>query len=269
MRLLLTAKRRGPLLLFLAMLVFGSGSVLGQGIAILATRDAEVRKLRAALSSPVSSEQVAGRTVIRGELDGTPVWIAKTKPGLVNAAMTAQLLVDRGAPDLMVSLGLCAGLSDDISVGDLLIARTAVRHDLGTETDAGFLHGTSTRQSAPLVCPLLKKAPDLWASLTAPSGLGLRPVVLASGASFIRSRYKRQWIASKLDAEAVDMSAAALAHVARENGRDWMVVRQVSDHGDETAGKDFTSFAGGDVSALVEAVLRGCRAWIEEQHDVH
>lgn len=232
-------------------------------VVLLATRDVEIEAVRLALGAgePVTNP-AAGKAVVSFSTDATEVHAVRCGAGLVNAVMATQLMIDRSRPSVVVSVGLCAAVDDALNIGDLLLVDTFDRHDVGTHTDAGLVHGTAwyrkTRLTASdLVPDWTTFAADLDTRLGAP----IPRVCLVTGDSFIRSSLKRAWIQQKLGAHAVDMSGAGIAFVAEANGVPLVVLRQVSDRGDEQAGKKFADAAESDAATLGRAAARAIEAW--------
>jgi len=237
-------------------------------VAVLVTRDSEIEALaRLFPGIEPTRENVAGRDVITWSTEILDVTAARCGAGIVNAVITTQALTERFHPDLLVSVGLCAAVDDAFSIGDLVLVDSFDRHDIGTHTDAGFVHGTAWYRKTHYDAATLAGAITNWADFVAISTnrmtQPIRRVMLATGDSFIRSPMKRSWIRQKLGAQVVDMSGAAIAATASANGAPLVVLRKVSDYGDAAAGGTFAASADESANDLVGAAFVFIQTWSE------
>lgn len=242
-------------------------------IAVLTTRDSETTALISALGAEnVETITLAGREMLIFQKSTVRLAIARCGAGIVNAVITAQAIMDHFQPELLVSIGLCAALDDEIAIGDLLLAESFDRHDIGSHTDAGFLHGTAWNRPTRIDAQSLFADPAAW-NLVVQTAQGrmntsARLVCLVSGDSFIRSSYRRSWMRNKLGAEAVDMSGAAIAAAAEANGLPLFVLRQVSDNADFHAGRQFGEAASDEAVRLAEGSSALIRAWLDHREEL-
>lgn len=136
--------------------------------------------------------------------------------GKVNAAMAAQLLMDRFGVEAILNPG-CAGALTGLPVGTLIAATHCVQHDVDT-TLAGDPPGfvsTVERVEFPCVPPPLPNAV---------------PGIVATGDWFGRDFDRARRLRSAYRADICDMEACAVAQVCLRNDLDCMVVKSVSDH---------------------------------------
>jgi adenosylhomocysteine nucleosidase len=195
-------------------------SVQAGSIAVIVTRDAEMNMLCEGAQTQEEYAVIADRPVYACVCGSNTLHAVKARPGLVNAALSAQMMIDHFNPELLISIGLCAAVNDDIPVGTVVPVGGFDRYDVGTYTDAGFMHGTASYRKTRTTPELKVQDPSAWAVLIDRLKAGnenLREGILATGAGFIRSRYKRMWIRKKLGADIVDMSGAAVQDVAQDN----------------------------------------------------
>ncbi|MDP1790536.1 MAG: 5'-methylthioadenosine/S-adenosylhomocysteine nucleosidase, partial [Methylibium sp.] len=102
---------------------------MGLRFALVAALEEELRTLLAALQSPVT-EHHAGRAFHRGRLDGHDVVLVRSGIGKVAAATTALLLADRYGVDALVFTGVAGALQPEASIGDVVVARELLQHDM-------------------------------------------------------------------------------------------------------------------------------------------
>jgi adenosylhomocysteine nucleosidase len=229
-------------------------------IAIVAALDAELRALLA-LVEQRQVDRLAGRDFHRGQLDGRPVVLALSGVGKVSAATTAALMLDRYDVQALLFTGVAGGLQADVQVGDVVIARELLQHDM----DASPLFpryeipytGVSRFATDAAWCERLTRA---VAAL--PARPRLHQGLVISGDRFIASAADNEALRTLLpDALAVEMEGAAVAQVCADFARPCAVLRTVSDRADDTAHVDFLRFIE-DVAAayardIVRAALQG------------
>jgi len=164
----------------------------------------------------------AGREFHKGILDGVKVVLVRSPMGKVNNAITAELLVSQFGIDVIVSIGFAGAVDDELKIGDVVIAADAVQHDFGTIKPYGFIWG---------------KPPDIGKAgkINLKRWLETKKYhygTICSGDQFISSEEKRDWMKKKFDAKAVDMGAAAIFEVCKQNGIPCLFIRVISDRAD-------------------------------------
>jgi adenosylhomocysteine nucleosidase len=210
-------------------------------VAIIGAMDEEV----SAFLAHAETQRVAERGTFRiheATLFGVPVVVVKCGVGKVFAAMIAQHLVDACAPSAVISTGVAGGLSPDLAIGDVVVSRDCVHHDMDVRA-LGFARGhipfTDLRFFA--------SDPALGAR-----ALGAR---LASGHRVVRGRIvtgdqfisgarheTHAHLTDELNGDAVDMESAAIAQVCHAHGVPFVSIRTISDKADGSAHADFNAF---------------------------
>jgi adenosylhomocysteine nucleosidase len=216
-----------------------------------------------------------GRIFWEGKLQGKEVVVVESGVGMTNAAMIAQLLIDKYSPEKIIFTGICGGIDPANQIGDVVIPGKWVTHDYGIYDKNGFspeslrvmLPGESEKRYVmffPVDRNLLKTA-DISAQKAREEfkSIGERvPQVRiggvgASGNSFIDQKEKRTWLRERLDAQIVDMESAAVVQVANVNGVPILVIRSCSDlaggSGSSTAHEELSQFF--EVAADNSAIL--------------
>jgi len=221
------------------------------------------------------TDTVLGRPVRVGELRSRPVLLAECGVGLINAAMTSQLLIDRYDPKAVVFSGIAGGIDSSIQIGDIVVCDRWLVHDYGYLGGAGLVPG-STRLFDPtgdsLAVDSVFQADSILLGIVSSlktSALQFKPVgdrtpklvvggVGVSGNTFIDSYEKRIWLSEMFGALTTDMESAALAQVCRGNGVPFVVFRSASDlaggSGSESASSEMDQFfqvAADNSSAVV------------------
>jgi adenosylhomocysteine nucleosidase len=228
--------------------------------------------LLAALENKRQSRR-GGRDFWSGELLGHRVVVCQSRIGKVAAAATACTLIEHFGVTRIVFTGVAGGLGDGVNVGDVVIARGFVQHDM--DASPLFpryqipLDGRSVLPCDPQLFAMLFEATnqtlagaiDTFASKTV---LARRPSVhlglVASGDRFVSQAGEAEALKMALaghghPALAVEMEGAAVAQVALDYGIPFAAMRTISDQADAQAHVDFPRFLTEVASRYATAVV--------------
>ena len=244
---------------------------MAQRIGIVSAIDEELRTLHAVLEAPVV-EHHAGRAFHRGRLDGHEVVLVRCGIGKVAAAATTLLLADRYGVDALVMSGVAGGLAAEARIGDVIVARELLQHDM----DASPLFPRhevpltgrsrfpadgelSDALAAAAVSALAAERIGLAASFAA-FGIDAPRVhqgLVLSGDRFVATSSERTALRTELpDALAVEMEGAAVAQVCHDCDLPFAVLRSVSDQADDSAHVDFGRYVAEIAGPLAAVIVR-------------
>ncbi len=221
--------------------------------AIVSAMHEELRALLPLLDDR-HTVRLAGRDFHHGVIHGQPVVLALSGIGKVAAATTAVLLMHAFDSRQLVFTGVAGGLAAGVNVGDVVVARQLLQHDM----DASPLF---PRFEVPLTGRARFDADtDLADALAAAtrscSGVRLHQGLIVSGDRFIASAADSDVLRALLpDALAVEMEGAAVAQACADFGRPFAVVRTISDRADDAAHLDFVRFIDEVASATTRAII--------------
>lgn len=240
-------------------------------IAIVSAMHEELRALLP-LMQDVRRESRAGREFHLGHLHDRPVVLVLSGIGKVAAATTVAVLANEFAPSALLFTGVAGGLADGVKVGDLVLARWLLQHDL----DASPLFpryevpltgrsrfGTdptwSDRLAAAARGALADAALAVGAAHLAEFGI-VRPQLheglVISGDRFVASAAESNALRLALpEALAVEMEGAAVAQVCADFGLPFALLRVISDRADDSAHVDFLAFTREVASVLTRLVV--------------
>ena len=98
-------------------------------LGILAAMEEEISLVTEMIEAPVHTE-LGGRVFVQGKINGIDCVAVFSKWGKVAAAITATLLIEHFHIDKLIFIGTAGALSDKLNVGDIVVSRRLVQHDL-------------------------------------------------------------------------------------------------------------------------------------------
>ncbi len=215
---------------------------------------------------------VAGREFWVGHWHGHEVVAVLSRIGKVAAASTATTLIERFGVSRMVFTGVAGGLAPQVNVGDVVVAREFIQHDMDasplfprhqvpltgmTRFPADAALSNALAVAAPLAMQdmLATLPPAEWLNLDLPNAQ-VHEGLIASGDRFVSQTVESQALQRELpDALAVEMECAAIAQVCHDYGVPLAAVRTISDRADDAAHVDFPRFIQSIASRYSVAVL--------------
>ena len=240
-------------------------------IGVLGAMAEEIDEVKALLTNK-TVVKIANREFVVGKINGIACVVAFSKWGKVAATITATLLIQEfGVTDLFF-IGTAGALADGLKVGDIVISKRLVQHDLDARpiisrfelpllnriyvnSDPGL-----TELAGKAVTNLSSRGVEHMVGEEAVKEFGLNPTLyfgdIASGDQFINSDEKRNEILSFLpDVLCVEMEGAAVAQVCLEFGTPFTVIRTISDTANHNAKVDFGKFIVEVANAYSRAII--------------
>lgn len=164
-----------------------------------------------------------------GKIKGKECILVQSGVGKVNAARTTQVMIDYFELDYIINVGVSGSLSNDLSIGDILIGERVFQHDFDI-TAFGHSKGYITGIGNYIKCSeiLNNKLQEVIKSIPE-RDYKIKLGVIATGDIFCTDIAMKDKIHSKFNADAVDMECAAIAQVAYLNDIPFMAVRSISD----------------------------------------
>ena len=221
-------------------------------------------------------QRVGGREFWCGHLHGQPVVAVLSGIGKVAAATTATALIERFGVQRIVFTGVAGGLGDGVKVGDVVVARSFLQHDMDASPifprhEVPGYGRASFDADAALSARLAMASEQVLQTLPAQLGaevvqaFGLQAPrchqgLLLSGDRFVTTSAESAALRAELpQALAVEMEGAAFAQVCHDYGVPLAVVRTISDRADDAAHVDFPRFlrevASRYSGAIIETLL--------------
>lgn len=226
-------------------------------IGILCALDAEVSRLYELIDN-AKIDELYGYRFASGKLEGQNVVVAKCGVGKVNAAVCAQTMIMKYAPDLIINSGVAGSLSSELSICDIAVGSDIVQHDVDTTSCGDTIGFVSTVKKTYFPCDpdVCKIICDAARSL----GIHSMPVRIASGDQFISERARKRWIVDTFQAKACEMESGAIAQACYICGVKCAVIRAISDSTDGEHSMEFEKFlkvaADNSINVLLETLKR-------------
>ncbi|MDA8026237.1 MAG: 5'-methylthioadenosine/adenosylhomocysteine nucleosidase [Actinomycetota bacterium] len=206
----------------------------------------------------VVTEQIPYRYVS----DSVEIGVVVSGIGKVNAAAATSRLISEFEPEEVVVIGLSGALTEDLSVGDIVIADKVVQYDFDLrplEKQLGQLPG---RKSPYLTCDIraierwIKVATDLCAN-DGGTSREVRVGGVATGDRIVSDRRLKELILQGFpDVICVEMESGAVGQVCEANGVPFSIVRVISDFADDTfTVNEVTHYLSREGSRLIERFI--------------
>lgn len=211
-------------------------------ISIICAMNLEVEGLIAHMQ--VTEEVTrSGMTFYKGKLGDTDVVAVECGVGKVNAAICTQLMIDLFAPECIINSGVAGSLSREVSVGDIVIATSAVQHDYDT-TGLGEPKAMITCAGVNIIN--FEADEELSEKLTAaakalPDTRVFRGVI-ATGDEFVHDSSRRLSIGEEFSALACEMEGGSIAQVCYRGGVPFCILRSISDDISNNTSMSFDEF---------------------------
>lgn len=206
---------------------------------ILCAMDEEIETLKKALTHDYIVD-VSGVSFYQGTINDQEVVLVRSGIGKVQAGLTTALLITKFHVDVVINSGSAGGIGQGLHVGDVVLSTQTAYHDVDARAFDyvyGQLPGQPARFDADKewVARLEKAAES--------TGLNVKTGLIVSGDQFIASHEQIAQILKHFpDALSSEMEGAAVGQVAHQFNTPYVVVRAMSDVGDENAGVSFDDF---------------------------
>lgn len=207
-------------------------------IGIIVAMEEECEEIEKIMKQKENRE-INNITFIKGKIENKICILAKSGVGKVNAARTAQILIDNFDIESVINIGAAGAVNNMLNIGDVLIGKHVVQHDFDI-TAFGHSKGYITGVGDRVECDreLIKKFESVIENKNERS-YEIKLGIIATGDIFVTDVAMRDKIRAKFDADVVDMECGAIAQVAYLNNKPFMVVRVISDAPD---GKNASTF---------------------------
>ena len=209
-------------------------------LGIIGAMDVEVTTLKENMAEK-TVRTIAGSQYCEGKLEGMDVVVVQCGVGKVNAALCAQILCDCFDVTHIVNTGIAGSLNAQLDIGDFVISRDAVYHDMDA-TNFGY-----PMCQVPGLSVLSFPADEMLMDAAFRAADGAHPghVTIgrvATGDQFVAEKALKDKIIANTGAYCTEMEGAAIAHTAWKNSVPFVIIRAISDKADDSAQMDYPTF---------------------------
>lgn len=208
-------------------------------IGVIVPMEEEIKLMKESLTD-VTNESVAGVELTSGKYKNHEVYLAQSGIGKVQAGMTTTIINERYQPDFIVNTGSAGGIGEGLHIGDVVISEKMAYHDVDA-TGFGYKVGQLPQQE--LYFNANSDYVKAIAAAAKRTGLTSKTGLIVTGDQFVDSKEKIATIKKSFpDALAAEMEGAAVAQVCTQFNIPFVVIRSMSDVGDENASVNFDEF---------------------------
>ena len=220
-------------------------------IAIMGAMPEEVEPIVAKLDN-LKETVYAANTYYEGSYNGQEVVVAYSKIGKVFATLTATMLVEKFGCDKLLFSGVAGAISDELNIGDLIIADGLCQHDLDI---TAFGHPFGYVPEGEVCIPTDVGLRNIAKEIAKSKGLTLKEGVIATGDQFVANPERKDWIGDTFKADALEMEGASVAVVCSALEVPFFILRAISDSADMDASFNFDEFLESSAKVSADFIL--------------
>ena len=221
-------------------------------LGIIAAMKIEAELIEAAMTD-VARETCGSIEFCLGKIGNTDIILAVCGIGKVFAAICAQTMIVKYAPDAVINTGVGGTLTRELSVGDVAVSSAMVQHDMDTSAlgdPVGLISGINIVE-----IPADKALADKISAIVRDMGIRTVQGIIATGDRFIANQETKTYIVNTFGAIACEMEGAAIGQVCYVNKVPFAVIRAISDDADGGACEDYPAFAKTAAKNSAKAVI--------------
>ena len=194
----------------------------------------------------------AANTYYEGSYHGQEVVVAYSKIGKVFATLTATMLIEKFGCDRLLFSGVAGAISDDLKIGDLIIADGLCQHDLDI---TAFGHPFGYVPEGEVCIPTDITLRYIAKEVAEGKGLTLKEGIIATGDQFVANSERKEWIGDTFKASALEMEGASVAVVCSALDIPFFILRAISDSADMDASFNFDEFLESSAKISADFIL--------------
>ena len=206
---------------------------------IICAMEEEIKALRAQLTN-ANEENIANMIFYSGQINDHEVVLVRAGIGKVQAGVTTAFLIENFKVDAVINSGSAGGIGTGLAVGDLVLSTGAAYHD-ASATVFGYKPGQLPQQ--PQIFEADQNLLQAVSEAASQAGLQVKPGLIVTGDQVVSSQAQSAALKEIYpQALCCEMEGAAVAQVAYQFNKPFLIVRAMSDVGDEDAGQSFDEF---------------------------
>ncbi len=208
-------------------------------IGIIGAMSAEVDAIISELQN-VECELVSGVNFYTGKLSSKRVVVATSGVGKVFASLTAEAMILKYSPRLIINTGVGGAVNRELRPLDIVFAERAVQYDMDTSPlgdPVGMISGINK-----IYFETDERALGILSELASEMQVKYRTGTVATGDKFVSSPEDKEMLRERFSADVCEMEGGAIAHIAFVNNTRVIIVRAISDSADGDASMDYSEF---------------------------
>jgi adenosylhomocysteine/aminodeoxyfutalosine nucleosidase len=222
-----------------------------QKIAIMGAMPEEIEPIIDKLDD-VQMNVYGDNKYYEGSYHGQEVVVAYSKIGKVFATLTATTLIEKFGCDMLLFSGVAGAISDELEIGDLIIANGLCQHDLDI-TAFGHPFGYVPEGNVCISTDAVLR--DIAKNVAKQKGLSIKEGIIATGDQFIADPERKEWIKATFKADALEMEGASVAVVCNALNVPFFILRAISDSADMDASFNFDEFLESSAKISADFIL--------------
>ena len=197
-------------------------------IGIIVAMDEE-REAIIDIMTDINIEQIYNLRFFKGKIQQKDCILVKSGIGKVNAARTAQIMIDKYDIQYVINIGAGGAINGLLNIGDVLIGKNVVQHDFDI-TAFGHSKGYITGVGDKIECDieLVNELEQIIGAMPE-RNYQIKIGTIATGDIFCTEAWMKDKIRAKFDADVVDMECGAIAEVCYLDSIPFIAIRAISD----------------------------------------
>lgn len=227
-------------------------------IGIIVALDMELENIEKEMTG-VEIHETAGMKFVHGELAGKTIVAARCGVGKVFAAVCAQTMILKFEPAIMINAGIAGALDKDLTIGEIVIAKNAVQHDMDTTPlgdERGLISGIDL-----VYLPTDEKVTAVLEQAVKSLGIKHKVGTIATGDEFVNTTEKKKFLVEQFGASACEMEGASVVHTCYINKVPCSIMRAMSDGGDDNSHMDYMTFAKMAADTSAKVIVEFVKMW--------
>lgn len=220
-------------------------------IAIMGAMPEEIEPIVSKLDN-VKQTVYGANTYYEGVYNDHEVVVAYSKIGKVFATLTATMLIEKFGCEKLLFSGVAGAISDELKIGDLIIADGLCQHDLDI---TAFGHPFGYVPEGEVCIPTDVGLRNIAKNVAELKGLTLKEGVIATGDQFVANSERKVWIGDTFKAAALEMEGASVAVVCSALEVPFFILRAISDSADMDASFNFDEFLESSAKISADFIL--------------
>jgi len=176
-------------------------------------------------------QQIYELNFIEGKISEQKCVVVKSSGvGKVNAARTAQILINNYNPDYIINIGVAGSLKNNLNIGDIVIGEKVVQHDFDL-TAFGRKKGeiNNIGRTIEATPELVEKCKKVIQEIFTDGKNKIKIGTIATGDIFCTKNEMKEEITKEFSADCIEMEGAAIAQVCKLDNIHFIVIRSISD----------------------------------------